>query len=541
MSLPGPTAESSAAADKKGAAPTPPGPSLARSSLGFAAATSISRISGLARDLAIAVQFGAGGLTDLFFIAFRLPNMLRQLFVEGAFSRVFVPVLSEYAVKRSPEELRDFASRALGSLSFWALVAAALGYLLAPLLVLVFAPGLAGQDEPLALAGELARITFPYVALVAWLGFAGSLLNAHQHFLAPASAPIALNCALIVAALWGSAVFAQPIMALAWGVIFGGVLQLLLQLPFLARRRLLVLPRRPRGHEGVAKVMRLMGPSALGGSAYQLAIWIDTALASFLVAGSITWLHYGQRMIGVPLGIVGVAIATVALPRLARQYSRDASAADSLGEGLRLGLFFSMPAALGLMLLAPAVMTTLFEHGRFDGEDSRMAALALQAYCLGLPALTANKLFVSAFFARQDPGTAVRITLTATAANLIYSLGLIALLAAADWGALHVALAVASSVAAWQQAIVFALRLRRQRQLIRLRRQLAPCLAIVAACLVMAAALFAFAGFWPVESDQGVAERVLALTLTVLGGALVYFASYVPARTLAGRLQPGAS
>ncbi len=534
MSAPSPAPESPGAANGKGQ--TPPKRSLARSSLGFAAATSVSRLSGLARDLAIAVQFGAGGLTDLFFIAFRLPNMLRQLFVEGAFSRVFVPVLSEYSVNRTPEELRDFASRALGSLSFWALVAAVIGYLLAPLLVLAFAPGLAGQDGPLALATELARITFPYIALVAWLGFAGSLLNAHQHFLAPASAPIALNCALIAAALWGGAVFAEPILALAWGVIVGGVLQLLLQLPFLAHKRLLLPPRRPRGHEGVARVMRLMGPSALGGSAYQLAIWIDTALASFLAAGSITWLHYGQRMIGVPLGIVGVAIATVALPRLARQHSRGGSASESLGEGLRLGLFFSLPAAVGLLLLAPAVMTTLFEHGRFDGEDSRMAALALQAYCLGLPALVANKLFVSAFFARQDPRTAVRVTLTATAANLIYSLGFIALLAAADWGALHTALAVASSLAAWQQTLAFTLRLRRQRQLTHLRRQLAPCLAIVVASFAMAGALGVLAGFWPVDAGQGVGQRALALALTIFVGALVYFACYVPVRALAALL-----
>lgn len=533
MSASNPAVETDGAANKKGAAPTPPKPSLGRSSLGFAAATSVSRLSGLARDLAIAVQFGAGGLTDLFFIAFRLPNMLRQLFAEGAFSRVFVPVLSEYSVNKSPEELRDFASRALGSLSFWALVAAVIGYLLAPALVLAFAPGLAGQDEPFALASELARITFPYIALVAWLGFAGSLLNAHQHFLAPASAPIVLNCTLIAAALWGGAVFAQPILALAWGVIIGGILQLLLQLPFLAHKRLLVPPRRPRGHEGVAKVMRLMGPSALGGSTYQLAIWIDTALASFLAAGSITWLHYGQRMIGVPLGIVGVAIATVALPRLALQHSRGGNASASLSEGLRLGLFFSLPAALALMLLAPAVMTTLFEHGRFDGEDSRMAALALQAYCLGLPALIANKLFVSAFFARQDPKTAVRVTLTATAANLAYSLGFIALLIAADWGALHTALAVASSLAAWQQTLAFAVRLRRQKQLTHLRRQLAPCLAILIASLAMAAALGALASFWPVDAGQSVGQRVLALSLSILGGAVVYFASYVPARAIA--------
>ena len=406
-----------------------------------------SRVFGFVRDVLIAQAFGASAGADAFFVAFRIPNFLRRLFAEGAFAQAFVPVLSEYRANREIADVRDLASHVSGALiGVLALVTVA-GIVAAPVLIAVFAPGFLSDPAKYALAVEMVRITFPYVFFISLVAFAGGILNTYGRFAVPAFTPVLLNLCLIGAALWLAPVLDIPVVALAWGVLAAGIVQLAFQFPFLAALGMLVRPRLRRAHDGVARVFSLIIPAVFGVSVSQINLLVDTMIASFLVTGSVSWLYFSDRMVEFPLGVFGIALATVILPHLSRQHAGAApeSFSDTLDWALRLVVLLATPAALGLGVLAAPILTTLFQYGQFSAHDVDMAARSLLAFAFGLIAFIAVKVLATGYFSRQDTRTPVAVGVVAMLSNIVLNLVLVVPLA-------HAGLALATTLSAFLNA-----------------------------------------------------------------------------------------
>ena len=428
--------------------------SLLKSTAVISAMTLISRILGFVRDIVFARLFGASAATDAFFVVFKIPNFLRRLFAEGAFQQAFVPVLAEYREKRSPEEMQDYIAHVAGTLGAVLLLVTTIGVIAAPILLLLFAPGFTGNPEQMALAETMLRITFPYLFFISLTAFASSLLNSFGKFAIPALTPVWLNIVLIGAAFAGSHYANEPLIVLSWGVFLAGAVQLGFQLPWLWRMGLLPRPRIARRHEGVNKTMRLMLPAIFGSSITQLNLLLDTILASFLIAGSVSWLYYSDRLVEFPLGMFGVALATVILPKLSREYS-SSNGADfnqTLDWGLRLTVLLALPATAGLTMLAGPLLATLFQYGEFSAHDTAMAQLSLIAYSLGLPGFLLIKVLAPGFYARQDTATPVKIGIRAVLANLAFKAAVVVPMILLAIPGTHAALAAATAFAAWLNA-----------------------------------------------------------------------------------------
>ena len=388
--------------------------------------TLLSRILGFARDLVIARAFGAGAMTDAFFVAFRLPNLLRRMFAEGAFSQAFVPVLGEFRAQRGEEATRHLVDRVAGVLLVALVMVAALGVLGAPLLILLTAPGFSADAEKFALTVSMTRITFPYIAFMSLVALAAAILNTWSRFAVPAFTPVLLNVSFIAMALFAAPWFDPPVMVLAWAVLLGGVAQLAIQVP--ALRRIGMLPRfTPDFRDpGVRRILALMAPALLGVSVSQISLLINTIFASFLESGSVSWLYYADRLMEFPAGLLGAALGTILLPSLTRSHTAGDRAEFSalLDWGLRLTLLLTLPAALALAILAVPLISTLFQHGAFGATDVLRTRPALVAYSVGLAGMILVKVLAPAYYARQDIRTPVRIaigTLIATQAmNLAF-------------------------------------------------------------------------------------------------------------------------
>nr|WP_323847400.1 murein biosynthesis integral membrane protein MurJ [Microbulbifer sp. GG15] len=393
-------------------------------------ATMLSRVAGLARDMVLARFAGAGDAADAFFVAFKIPNFFRRLFAEGAFSQAFVPVLAEYRQKGSLAAARELNDRVAGALGGTLLLVTLFGVLCAPLVAGVFAFGWwwdGSEREKFDLAADMLRITFPYLMLISLTGFAGAVLNSFDRFAVPALTPVLLNLMLIAAALLATDWFEPQIMALAWGVLAAGVVQLLFQLPFLLRLGLLPRPRWDWHYPGVRKILRLMAPAIFGVSVTQISLVLDTVLASFLPTGSVSWLYFSDRLTELPLGVFGVAVATVILPNLSRQHAGGDPRRfrHTLDWALRSVTLISLPAAVALIVLAEPLLTTLFLYGEMQLRDMEMAAWSLRAYALGLLSFMLIKVLAPGYFARQDTYTPVRFGLIAIAAKMVLSLAFV--------------------------------------------------------------------------------------------------------------------
>ena len=411
--------------------------------------TMVSRFLGLARDIVIARYFGASATpaADAFFVAFKVPNFLRRLFAEGAFSQAFVPVLSEYQATSSKSEVKSLIDHVAGTLGVSLLLITSIAVMFAPMLTLVFAPGFIQYEGKLALTTDVMRITFPYLLFISLTAFAGSILNTNNRFGVPAFTPVLLNLSLIGATLYLTPYFDQPVMALAWGVFIAGVSQLFFQLPFLKRLDLLPHPKVSWKHSGVRKIIKLMIPALFGVSVSQINLLLDTILASFLQTGSVSWLYFSDRLMELPLGVFGIAIATVLLPSLSRKHAENSQKAyrDTMDWALRSVFVIGMPAALALCVLAEPMLTTLFQYGEMTGHDVEMAGRSLRAYSLGLMAFMLIKVLAPGYFSRQDTKTPVKIGIWAMAINMVLNLSLI-------WSLQHAGLALATSLAAFVNA-----------------------------------------------------------------------------------------
>ncbi len=400
-------------------------------------------------------MFGSGLYTDAFLAAFKIPNFMRRLFAEGAFAQAFVPVFSEYKENRSEEELKDLTAHVSGTLGGILLVVTLIGMLGAPLLVLLFAPGFT-DNLRFDLASGMLRITFPYLFFVSLVAFAGSILNSFGKFAVPAATPVILNLFLIAAAVFLSPHLEIPIQAMAWGVFFAGAGQLIFQLPHLKNLGLLVRPRWGWKHSGVRKIFKLMLPGIFGSSVAQINLLLDTLIASFLATGTLGWLYFADRLLEFPLGLFGIAIATVILPRLSREHAQKSSDnfRKTLDWAFRLAIFAALPAMIGLALLARPIVSTLFEYGAYTAFDSDMSAVALSAYALGLPAFILIKILAPGYFARQDTKTPVRIGVIAMVSNMAFNIILVVPMVMLGSATPHVGLAIATTLSGWQQVIM---------------------------------------------------------------------------------------
>lgn len=437
---------------------------LLRASSIVGSMTVISRISGLARDMVFSRLFGADGSTDAFFVAFKVPNLFRRLFAEGAFSQAFIPVFAEYREHRGRAALRDLVAHVAGALGGCLLLLTTLMAAAAPAVILIFAPGFADEPQRHELAAGMLRYTAFYLLLVSLVALAGAIQNSFQRFAVPAFTPVLLNLSLIGCALWLSPTLDIPIMALAIGTLIAGLIQLGFQVPFLLRLGMLPLPRFRRAHEGMRKVLRLMLPAMFGSAVVQINLMLDTILASFLIAGSVTWLYFSDRLVELPFGVFSMAIATVILPNLsAKHASQDADGfTRNLDWGLRVTTLITVPAALGLAVLAGPILLTLFEGGKFQLFDAEMATISLIAYAVGLPAFGYVKILSPGFFARHDTRTPVKIAIRAMVFKLVLNVALVTPLYLNGISWAHAGLALGTSLAAWAQSIMLLRGLRRE-------------------------------------------------------------------------------
>ena len=426
--------------------------------------TMLSRVMGLARDVVFARVIGAEAFADVFFVAFKIPNFFRRLFAEGAFAQAFVPILGEYREQGSQAAVRGLISRVSGTLGLTLLLFTLVIVLAAPAMAAIFAPKWF-FDDPLKFnaTADMLRITFPYLMFISMTGVAGGILNSYDRFAVPAFTPIWLNITLIASALLAAPMFDQPAFALAWGVLIAGVLQFIFQIPFLLRIHMLPAPKVDWHHPGVRKILKLMGPAIFGVSVSQINLLLDTMLATFLPTGSVSWLYYSDRLSELPLGVFGVAIATVILPNLSRHHASSSTKeySETLDWALKMILLIAVPAAAALVLLAEPILVTLFYYGDvMTLRDMSMATLSLRAYALGLIAFMLIKVLAPGFFARQDMRTPVRIGIIAMATNMVLNILFVAPLHF-YWQIGHLGLAAATSVAAFVNAILLYIYLKR--------------------------------------------------------------------------------
>lgn len=392
--------------------------------------TFVSRILGFVRDTLIARVFGAGMLTDAFIVAFKIPNFLRRISAEGAFSQAFVPILAEYKSQRTFDETHHLINRVATWLGIILVGVTLLGMLSAPWIVALIAPGFQTEPDKMQLTVELLRITFPYIFFISLVSMAGGVLNTYNRFGIPAFTPVWLNVSMIAAVLFFADHFAEPIKVLAWAVFIGGFLQLAFQIPFLKQIGLLPKFDFKRDDEGVWRILKLMGPAVMGVSVAQISLIINTIFASFLATGSVSWLYYADRLMEFPTGVLGVALGTILLPSLSKAYagSDDSEYSQLLDWGLRLTFILAAPAAVALAVLATPLVVTLFHYGKFTAIDVAMTQQALVAYSIGLLGLILVKILAPGFYARQNVKTPVKIaifTLVATQLmNLIFIFGL---------------------------------------------------------------------------------------------------------------------
>ena len=412
--------------------------------------TLVSRILGLVRDVVFARFFGASLVMDAFLVANRIPNMLRRFFAEGAFSQGFIPVMARYREKHDNDEAREFVDSIAGTLGLILFVITLLGVIAAPILVVIVAPGFIGDGGDFDLASLMLRFTFPYLFFVSLTAFAGGILNTYGRFGVPAFTPVILNVVLIAAAVWWSPRLEEPGMALAYAVFIAGVCQLLFQLPFLAQIHALPRPVWAPKHAGVRRAVRLMLPAIFGSSVAQINVLIGGIIASMLGVGSISYLYFSDRLMEFPLGLFGIALATVTLPYLSRLWANDShdEFSRTLDWSMKLAMLIAVPAAVGLLVLAEPLIATIFYRGEFDAHAVSMTALALQAYAIGLVGFSFVKILAPAFFAREDTKTPVRIAIIALTVNLVLSISSAWYLTRIGYAGAHVGLALATSIAA---------------------------------------------------------------------------------------------
>lgn len=491
---------------------------LLKSLAAVSSITMLSRILGFVRDTIIARTFGAGMATDAFFIAFKLPNLLRRIFAEGAFSQAFVPILAEYKSQQGEEATRTFIAYVSGLLTLVLALVTALGIIAAPWVIWATAPGFVDSPEKFALTSDLLRVTFPYILLISLSSLAGAILNTWNRFSVPAFVPTLLNVSMIIFAVFLTPYFDPPVMALGWAVLAGGLAQLLYQLPHLKKIGMLVLPRLNLRDTGVWRVMKQMLPAILGVSVSQISLIINTIFASFLVAGSVSWMYYADRLMELPSGVLGVALGTILLPTLAKTYaSKDRHEYSRILDwGLRLCFILVLPCSLALGILAEPLTVSLFQYGEFSAFDASMTQRALVAYAVGLLGIIVIKVLAPGFYAQQNIRTPVKIAIFTLIVTQLLNLAFIGPLK-------HAGLALAISAGACINAGLLFYQLRKQQMFQPLPGWGRFTLRLLLAVAVMSAVLLGLMHFMPAWDQGHMLQRFLRLGVLVVAGVVAYF------------------
>ncbi|CAJ0995757.1 murein biosynthesis integral membrane protein MurJ [Sodalis praecaptivus] len=493
---------------------------LLKSLAAVSSMTLFSRVLGFIRDAIVARVFGAGMASDAFFVAFKIPNLLRRIFAEGAFSQAFVPILAEYKSQQGEAATRVFVAYIAGLLTLVLALVTVAGMLAAPWVIMITAPGFTDTPEKFALTTALLRVTFPYILLISLTSLVGAVLNTWNRFSVPAFAPTLLNVSMIGFALLAAPLFHPPVMALAWAVVAGGVLQLGYQLPHLKKIGMLVLPRVQFGDAGVWRVLRQMGPAILGVSVSQISLIINTIFASFLVSGSVSWMYYADRLMEFPSGVLGVALGTILLPSLSRSFTRGNHDEYSrlLDWGLRLCFMLALPSAVALGILAHPLTVALFQYGKFSAFDALMTQRALIAYSMGLVGLILVKVLAPGFYSRQDIKTPVRVAMITLVMTQVMNLTFIGPLK-------HAGLSLSIGLAACLNAGLLYWQLRRQNLFQPQPGWLGFFCRLILAVIIMAAALVGLLSVMPDWAQGAMFWRLLRLMGVVAAGAIVYFAT----------------
>jgi len=489
--------------------------------------TFLSRISGLIRDVVFARFFGADAATDAFFIAFKIPNFLRRLFAEGAFAQSFVPVLSEYKTKRSHEEVKLLTQQVTGTLGVILFLVTAAGILASPLLVMVFATGYIDDQPKVDLTAQMLRITFPYILFISLTALAGGILNTYGKFAIPAFTPVLLNLCMIGTAIWLAPLMEKPIVALAWGVFLAGVVQLAFQIPFVRQLKLLSWPKWGWRDPGVTKIRTLMIPIIFASSVQQLNLLFDVWIASFLAAGSISWLYYADRLVEFPFGVFGVALATVILPSLSAKHAEadPEKYQHTLDWAMRWVLVIGTPAAVGLIAMSGPLISTIFQYGQFGEHDFKMTQWALMAYSIGLLGFIYVKVLSAGFFARQNTKTPVKIAIRTVGFKMVLTVIFVVGMLQLNFDGPHVGLALATAISALFNAWLLLHGMRKEGVYKPEKGWLLLITRVGVACVAMVAALFyAFADI-TMWQDWSAYQRALNLLLWVAIGGAAYFAT----------------
>ncbi|MFK5892448.1 MAG: murein biosynthesis integral membrane protein MurJ [Pseudomonadota bacterium] len=507
---------------------------LLKSSFIVASMTMLSRILGFARDVVFAREFAASASMDAFLIAFKIPNFMRRLFAEGAFNQAFVPTLTEYKETRDKNEVKDLIAHVAGTLGGILFIISILGILLAPVLIMLFAPGYLlnetqglEQSSQYDLTVSLLRITFPYILFISLVAFAGGILNSYHKFAIPAFTPVILNLVLISCVYFLVPYMDEPVMALAIGVFIAGFLQLLLQLPFLAKIGLLVKPKWNRAHQGVRQILKLMLPAIFGASIAQINLLLDTILASLLVSGSISWLYYSDRLMEFPLGILGVALATVILPSLSRDFASKSidEFSVTLDKSIRWVVYLGTPAAVGLFFLAAPIIITLFGSDKFQHHDVLMSSYSLRAYSLGLFGFILVKVLLPGFYARKDTKTPVKIGIIALSVNMLFNLIFVLPWIFVGLDGPHTGLALATSLSAMTNAYLLYRRLRKDNIYQPQSGWKKVWFQVGIANTLMALLLWLGIEDITIWQDWGSLEKITTLSLLILFAVIIYFLS----------------
>jgi len=478
--------------------------------------TFVSRVFGYIRDMVVASFFGTGMAADAFFVAFRLPNLLRRLIGEGSMTVSFIPVFTDYVKHGNKEETERFLASCFSLLICLLLMVTAAGVLAAPWLVRIIAPGFIKFPEKFSLTVSLTRVVFPYIFFISFVAFSMGVLNTYRVFFPPAFSPVLLNVSMIGSVLLLYKFFHPPIYALAIGVLIGGVLQLAFQVPFLIRHgfpfRFTWNPR----HPGLKKVLALMGPSILGVAVYQLTVFINTLLASFLPSGSVSYLYYADRLMQFPLGIFAIAMGTAALPSFSSLSGGDLKPlAEAIGFTLRLILMIAIPASVGLIFLREPIIGILFQRGAFTAASRHATALALLGYAVGLFAVSGVRVVVPGYYALKDAKTPVRIAIVALAVNV--ALGVILM-----FPLKHLGLALATSISSIVNLFLLVLILNRRLRSLEWRAMGKSMAEIIFASAGMGVFLFLFQRWMPILTLSSFGERLLCLVAALIGGGALY-------------------
>ncbi len=500
-----------------------------KSTLVVSIMTLLSRVLGFMRDVVFARFFGASAEMDAFLIAFKIPNFMRRLFAEVAFNQAFVPTLGEYKESKDKEAVNDLVQHVSGTLGGVLFIITLIGMIAAPIIIMIFAPSYFAQQDSSQydLTVSLLRITFPYILFISLVAFAGGVLNTYKKFAVPAFTPVILNLVLIVAVFYIAPYMDEPVMGLAIGVFLAGFLQLLFQLPFIAKLGCLRWPRWNWQHSGVQKILKLMLPAIFGASIAQINLLLDTIIASLLASGSISWLYYSDRLMEFPLAMLGVALATVILPSLSKQHVNDSKEqfSQTLDKAIRWVVYLGTPAAVGLFMLSAPIISTLFGSDKFIRHDVQMSSMSLMAYSFGLLGFILVKVLLPGFYSRQDTKTPVKIGIIALSVNMIFNILIVVPWFLLDYPGAHAGLAIATSISAFSNAFLLYHWLRKHQVYHPGYGWPKVWLQVIVANIMMTAVLYFFKKDVDIWLAWTINEQIYELLISISMAVIVYFVS----------------